>query len=299
MAHAQPRLELIGVVALEVDEAVNADHVGGLSGLAWSDATRTWLAVSDHARATRIFEIGLDADARTARVMREFECRLDARDAESIAPAPDGGWFIGCESPPTIFRLDADFHARESLRGVDAAGATLQPNKSWEALAVLPSDPPLLLAISEVGPAPTADEPRAFARSKAIALDAATGAVRAQGNYALSPAPGFGATGLSEIEAVDEGRFLTLQRSVTAPRGYDGLVELVEMREEAGELYFQKTRLGSLHELGVRPIGNVECMALGPVLEDGSRLLVLVNDDNFGRDIQRGTQLIVLRLLAE
>ena len=75
--------------------------------------------------------------------------------------------------------------------------------------------------------------------------------------------------------------------------------ELVEMREDAGTLTFSRTRLGSLRELGAADVGNVEGMAVGPVMEDGSRLVVIVNDDNFGRDIQRGTRVIVLRFVDE
>eukprot|EP01052_Picozoa_sp_SAG31_P030558 SAG31_NODE_3144_length_4625_cov_3.108926_4_plen_139_part_00 len=56
----------------------------------------------------------------------------------------------------------------------------------------------------------------------------------------------------------------------------------------------EKTLVIDLSELGVQ-VDNYEAMAAGPLLPDGSRLLLLVNDDNFNAQ-QIGTQFLAFKI---
>jgi len=159
----------------------------------------------------------------------------------------------------------------------------------------MPSKLAQLLAISELGPAPTREDPKLFRKTVAIVLDAKTGKRIAQGEYRIPPPPGIGVTGVAELEPTAPEQFLLLRRSRTIRKGYDAAIDIVAMKIDGDKLAFTTTRLGSLHALGVNNLGNIESMALGPTLEAGSRLLLLVSDDNFGADGQSRTQLIALR----
>jgi 3-phytase len=304
-ADAQSQLELIATTSLAPDSAGAEQLFGGISGLTWDASTDTWLAVSDDRRSPRVYRLRIrleknnsddeDASTLSVRIVETIPLVCKAHDAESIAPAPDGGWFVGFESPPTIFHFKKDFSAPVELTAARSTAGHLQKNKSWEAIALMPSKPAQLLAISELGLAPTKEDPKLFRKTVAIVLDSKTGKRIAQGVHRIPPPPGIGVTGVAELEPFAAGRFLLLRRSRTIRKGYDAAIDIVAMKVNGDNLAFTTTRLGSLHALGVNNPGNIEAMALGPKLRDGSRLLLLMSDDNFGADGQSRTQLIALR----
>ncbi len=307
IAFARPALELIEVRAVQPaaeppaePPAERSEVFGGISGLAYDPRSDRWLAVRDHPAIIYELTFPPAAAGRDTPVFARRVASLpgDARDAEAVAPASDGSWFVAFESPATAVRFDHDFRHATELRAARDAGAGLPSNKSWEAAAILPSDPPSLLLISETGLAPTPDDPARIRRARAVLIDPARDAEIARGVYDISPPADFplGGAGVTEIAPVDARRFLALERTITPTRGFDGVLFLVELTRDDGSLRFTKHRLASLRELGVTNPGNVEAMALGPRHADGSRTLVIINDDNLGAGTPPGTRAIILRL---
>lgn len=298
---AAPTLTFITETTLESTTPLDPRPIGGLSGLAHIDGNR-WMAVSDDARSPRAYELEittLESGELRTNVVAVHDIKSHARDAEAIVRAPDGGWFVGFESPATILHFDVNFERPRELTAARDAGAGLQRNKGWESITVLPGERPSLLAISELGPAPTPENPKSFWKSRAILLDPTTGELIASGDYRISRPPGLGPTGLVEIVALDANRFLALQRSLTVGRGYDGTIELVEMRIDGDTLSFKKMRLGSLQDLGAHDVGNVEAMAVGGTNHDGTQHVFVLSDDNRGRDGQHSTRIVALDVQRE
>lgn len=324
-------VELLAQTSLAPDAAGGDRPFGGISGLAYDPAADRWLAVSDHNRRPRLYRLAVTLTDHNAgpnleiAVEKEIPLPAEPTDAEAIAPAPGGGWIVAYEAPPTIARLDDNFALTEKFQQADPVGRRLQRNRAWEAIAVArPSRPgeseeeavarlaqpsesgekapaqpgrpgERLLAVSELGP-PDHAAPRSAWRPLAIQLDPATGALEAQGRYRLSRPPGLGVTGLAELTALPDGRLLALERSLTVPRLYDARLFLLRADQRGESLNFDKTELASIRGLGVDQPGNLEAMAVGPELETGGRLLLLISDNNFGRDGQPATRAIALRL---
>jgi len=299
-AIAQPRLELLAVGDLSAHTALDPRPVGGLSGVVHLEDNR-WIAVSDDRRSPRLYTLQITIDLPTqtivSKVIRVMNLPAQAADAEAIARAPDGDWFIAYESPPSIFHFDTQFHNPVELAPARTIGAELQPNKSWESITLLPTSPPSVLAISELGPASTQTDPIRFRRSRAVLIDPAADDLIARGDFPISPPPGLGPTGLADIEVLGPTSFLALTRSATLRQGYTGVISKIDMKRDAADLSFASTRLASLKELGVEKVGNVEAIALGDALDPSSRLLLIIADNNFARDGQRTTQIIALRLI--
>jgi hypothetical protein len=125
--------------------------------------------------------------------------------------------------------------------------------------------------------------------------------------YELDPAPlGTIEHGLSEILALDNaGRFVGLERSLglagfsaklfqfsfAGARDVQGMQSLQGLPAEAQSV--RKQLLFDLTNLGVK-LDNVEGMALGPQLPDGSQSLWIVSDDNFDKD--QVTQFLLFRI---
>ncbi len=124
--------------------------------------------------------------------------------------------------------------------------------------------------------------------------------------YPLEPLPGSIFHGLSEILALDgEGHFLGLERALT-PLGFDaklfqftlaGATDISGTESLRGTLQevepIQKQLLLHLNELGIG-LDNLEGMSWGPRLQDGSRSLLLISDDNF-KSFQK-TQILLFKV---
>jgi hypothetical protein len=125
--------------------------------------------------------------------------------------------------------------------------------------------------------------------------------------YQLDPAPiGTIEHGLSEILALDNaGRFLALERSLglagfsaklyqfsfAGAKDVQGMQSLQGLPADAPAV--RKQLLFDFTSLGIT-IDNLEGMALGPQLPDGSQSLWLVSDDNFDKD--QVTQFLLFRI---
>ncbi|MET0320939.1 MAG: esterase-like activity of phytase family protein [Duganella sp.] len=119
---------------------------------------------------------------------------------------------------------------------------------------------------------------------------------------AIPAAPGLGKqadNGISEILALSDTRLLVLERSgVQADSGrYRNYVRLYEVDTGAatdvqhlptlrGAQYTPTTKrlVLDLNQVGLPIVDNLEGMAFGPVLPNGHPSLVLISDDNFGKN---------------
>ncbi|PMQ11517.1 esterase-like activity of phytase family protein [Janthinobacterium sp. AD80] len=129
---------------------------------------------------------------------------------------------------------------------------------------------------------------------------------------ASRPAPGREAdNGVSEILAVNDHQLLVVERAgvenaagvyANHVRIYlmetDGATDIQAIPALAGASYVpaRKRLLLDLEKLGLARVDNIEGMAWGPRLANGSRSLVLVSDDNF--NAQQVTQILAFEVLA-
>jgi hypothetical protein len=127
--------------------------------------------------------------------------------------------------------------------------------------------------------------------------------------YELDPGPiGTVENGVSDILSIDAaGHFLSLERSLGIT-GFNGKIyqfsfagagdvqSFKNLRPPATVQPVQKQLLLDLNTLGIT-IDNVEGMALGAKLPDGSQSLWIVSDDNFNKD--QVTQFLLFRLKSQ
>jgi len=126
-----------------------------------------------------------------------------------------------------------------------------------------------------------------------------------------SPGQGkFADNGISEILALSETRLLAMERSgVQADDGSfqdfvriyeinaDGASDIQQLATLNGATYtpLKKRLVLDLNQLRMPRVDNLEGISLGPVLPNGHASLVLVSDDNFGKD--QVTQLLLFELI--
>lgn len=126
--------------------------------------------------------------------------------------------------------------------------------------------------------------------------------------YLLDPVPaGAIANGLVELTSIDSGgHFLSLERSYSpltnpgaqifqvATGGANDISQFQSLKSPLnGVRSVQKRLLLDLSQLRI-PLGNLEGMALGPRLKDGTQSLLLVSDNNF--NTEQATQFLLFRL---
>ncbi|HEY9626778.1 MAG TPA: esterase-like activity of phytase family protein [Coleofasciculaceae cyanobacterium] len=125
--------------------------------------------------------------------------------------------------------------------------------------------------------------------------------------YLVEPAPEGATNGLSELLTLDQGgHFLSLERSYGELAGTNAhLFQLATgvatditgvdtlKGDVSGIAPIYKRSLLNLGDLGI-PLDNLEGMAVGPRLADGSRSLLLISDDNFNP--AQVTQLLLFRI---
>jgi hypothetical protein len=295
--------------------------VGGISGLDGD------IAVSDGARPSLLLSVEVtltdDDELRVQLAPHRDAVEIDASDAEAIARDPipwrvGDRMFIALENPPRLLQ-------HWSTRGVPSPMALpeeilrhARPNRSFEALACRMVDHRLELwagmesSLTIDGPEATEEQ---GALCRVLVFTGRTNLELArQSFYRTESRPksiidAKAQHGLVEFAALPDGRILALERSLTIPRAYQACIFVLDgtVREEVGiELpVLNKTRLASMSDLGLHVIGNLEAMALGPTIasltgnpNDTGRLLLLIADDNFGADGQKGSQVIALRLVG-
>lgn len=314
-------------------------RVGGLSGCTPEESTGRTLVVSDDRDQPRVFDLDIHVEGDGLSVAVAAVVRIQDREAgapgpqlidmEGIALAGPGAWLISSEGrqdrsapvPPAITRhgLDGALLGRfvvpdaflPAPAGADPRG--VPANQAFESLTRTPDG--RVVTASE-GPLAQDGAAPGFGESASVRLleyvpQAATWRPGRQFAYALSPVAlpdGFGpstlSTGVSELLALDDDRFLVLERSYVAERaGARRGVSVVRLFEVSLRDADDVSGLWSLRDRAVRPLAkrlvldlgtlaprlavelptleNFEAMCRGPRLPDGSATLLLISDNNF------------------
>jgi hypothetical protein len=234
-----------------------------------------------------------NASARHQPFVREFQT--------------DGRWVRSFELPKMFDYLD---NATTGARN----------NKVWEALAVVPSGAVFVAneeALIDDGPVAT---PANGSWLRVLKLDAVSGQPLAQYGYALPPIPlrhpsGEGApavtradNGLTDLLAVDETSFIAVERAYVPGQGVTVRLVSIRIDPSATDVSGLQSLMGAtfqplsrevLLELPIPLQGlmldNIEAIALGPMLANGNRSLILVSDNNFSR--LQTTQFLALEVV--
>lgn len=253
-------------------------------------------------------------------VVPDFEsARVDPRDG-SIWYTSEGDVPAGL--PPFVRHAKADGAFLSELPlpamfNVPADGkAGPRNNQSFEGLSFAPDGNSLWVSMEgpmiQDGALP---DPRTGAVNR-ITHFGRDGKVLGQYAYpldAIPAAPGkgkFADNGISEILALSDTRVLVMERSgVQADDGtYQDFVRIYEITTDGasdiqnlatlnGAAYtlLKKRLVLDVNELKLPRVDNLEGISLGPALPNGHASLVLVSDDNFGKD--QVTQLLLFELI--
>jgi hypothetical protein len=202
-------------------------------------------------------------------------------------------------------------------KATDSEPQGIQDNLGFEALtlgisSVMKDDPFRLFVATESAlkqdSPPQNPEDRAKIRLLHYVINSVGEPVLVSENlYLLDAAPSDAlSNGLSELLALErEGYLLSLERTFGLS-GFNAKIyqvisgdatdtsRILKFQPELGKIIpLKKELLLDLSELGIE-LDNLEGMTLGPKLPDGSRLLVLISDDNF--EEEQVTQLLLFRL---
>ena len=326
-----PEISLLGDRPLVIPFGCRVDglRVGGLSGIARA-ADGSWLAVTDNESDTpaRIFRLAftlgpqgiIPLPGKSACDVAVGAIRLPGLngrnfDGEGIAIEPEGAILVSSETEPSIRELSPTGEIRATLPVpplfLAAKGRGIRNNQAFESLTLEPGGKALWTANER---ALQQDAPDDESKSSPVRLlryeSQGEGFVpTAQYVYEVDPiAPppdqGFAVRGLAEMLALPEGGLLVLERQFVTGRGMviqlfrielAGATDVSGLESLAGQAWtpVQKTLVYDFARAGFTP-DNLEGMALGPRLADGSRTLVVISDDNFAPIEQ--TQLVALRL---
>jgi hypothetical protein len=241
-----------------------------------------------------------------------------AIDPESIRSLPGGNFVYTSEGDKNnninafIRVANAAGHVSELalpaiFQQTGPAGTTgLRNNLAFESITVSPDGGTITTATEN---ALIQDGPAAGfgtgSPSRILTFDAATGAAGAQYVYEVdpilapsNPAGAFSTGGLVELLDLGGGKYLAVERSfvtgLTTPwsttgngiKIYEidlaGATDVSGFASLAGESYtaVSKSLVLDLDSLMI-PLDNIEGISWGPTLEDGSRSLILVSDNNF------------------
>ena len=324
---APPPLELIASTAIPQGSRFRGIEIGGLSGLdRLPDGD--YLAISDDkgdGRPPRFYRLAIRIDAPRHRMQVRVRGQVVLRDAQGV-PFPtdrklvdpeairhighghvlwssEGTWQADpvLRTQPAIHEADAhgrilhSFALPATYRYADNRTRGAESNGVIEGLAVAPDGD--VFAINEL-PAfedrpITADTP-APALHRLTRFDPTTRRPIAQYLYGI-PDAGYG---VSELLAIDDHRFLTIERassfdmaqgvhvrivlSTITPRTGDVLACPALPRCEAVPVT-RRVLLDLPGRYRRVPIDNLEGLAWGPRLRDGRRTLIAMADDNFSR----------------
>jgi hypothetical protein len=201
------------------------------------------------------------------------------------------GTEVGQLTQPAVLKMSAGNTGPRGDRALK--GLTLSANGNGVITAM---EGPLLQDGAE--PTTTAGAPvRVTFHSKA------TGQPLSQVVYNLDPLPAASPTGgaayngVVEILAVDNTRFLMLERAYAEGVGYSvrlyemdltGATSVLNTSSLVGATYAPTTKrlLIDFNALGLSGVGNIAGMGWGPTFANGERSLVFVSDDNFSSSSQ-------------
>jgi endonuclease/exonuclease/phosphatase family metal-dependent hydrolase len=271
----------------------------------------------------------VEATVLGATLLRDADGAPFARgdiDPEALALTAGGTLFLASEGVPHrgIDPLVGRFGLGGSLNGTqglpkhflpDADGTRgVRDNLGFEGLAVSPDGSRLFAAAENAllqdGPAADLD---LGSPTRLLEIELSSGRPVAEYLYEVGsvpdeprPATAFRTNGISEILALDNERLLVLERSFSVGVGNTVRIYLVNLQgaadirdidslsdmDDPKPAPLAKVLVADIGELGVEP-DNIEGMALGPDLDDGRRLLVLISDNNFQPSVQTNQVLLL------
>jgi hypothetical protein len=272
-----------------------------LSGIAWDEASRTLWAVQDETanivplvpdHELQRWGFGLVTTLKTSFPL----------DLEGIVVIPDG-FIVASEKGPRILEVDRQGKLRRDIP-LPTHYAQARDNKSLESLSLSPDGRYLFTTTEE---ALTCDGERATPASGTrvrVLRMARDGSDVTEHAYVTDPLPhDTGDYGIADLAALSNDDVLVLERGWTRGAGNTARIYRVSLEDPqtsclaAAELsadapMMKKSLvvdLAKVHAKGLpatrqtqaAPIlDNFEGLAVGPVLADGRRSLVLVSDDN-------------------
>jgi hypothetical protein len=304
--------------------------VGGLSGIDYDSANERYYAISDdrsERQAARFYTLKIDLAQFNTRpapgyegiaftammVLRNQQGLPYARrsvDPESIRLAPGVNSLYWSDEgiavdgvPPAVVEIDMAGGFRRSLAIPQhfrpRSGRGVRDNLAFESLAVTPSGSRLIVATENalVQDGPPADGDQG-SPCRVLAFESARRVPVAEYVYLTDPVTNppslplpYQTNGLVEMLALDEQRFLALERSFAPTVGTDIRVYWVDLDSgtnvidapslpERDYRPLAKSLLINLKTFGIAA-DNVEGMTWGPRLRNGNRSLILVSDNNF------------------
>lgn len=326
-----PRLSLLGTRPLVIPFRAQVDglKVGGLSGIVPAP-DGSWLAVVDNEGETpaRVFRLAFSVGGNGATAAEEGRpiareaIRLEGFngknfDGEGIALAPSGNLLVSSETEPSIRQFSRTGKLLGELpvpslflKGKDAG---VRGNQGFESLSLAPDGQTLWTANERAlqQDAPDEKERPSPVRLLRYERQGERFVPGAQLVYEVDPidypmnkpGTGFSVRGLAELLALPSGDLLALEREYVEGRGMRiqlffaslaGATDVSKLDALAGQSYtpVRKTLLYDFARAGFLP-DNIEGLAFGPRLDDGSRTLVLVSDNNF--ELLQQTQVVALR----
>ncbi|MGD9763781.1 MAG: esterase-like activity of phytase family protein [Candidatus Binatia bacterium] len=289
--------------------AAGAVEAHELSGLAWMRAGE-YAAVSDD--GGRLFALRIDVDPASGVIAA---ARVDASaaltgssDLEAVVSGPDGATvLVADEIGPAVREYPIGGGAALRAARLPEVFTTARHNLGFEALARDPAGD-LWTANEE---ALAADGPTSSAgRGTWVRLLRLNAALEPTGQWAYLTDPIVGAavlpdrgTGVTELVALPDGTLIALERSF----GSEGLrIRLYELDRSGATEVSAAPNLSTAEVTPVRkrllweyrnPRHNFEGAALGPVLADGSRSLILISDD--GHQLEQALYALRLRLRSQ
>ena len=333
---AEETLRFIGFQNYATGEKFNGTEIGGLSGIVYDQMTKKLLAVSDDrgfVNEPRFYEFDLILNEKTFKVTPSKVTKLKTKeltffkkgyaDFEAITLLKDGDILISSEgginkNPPLnpeviIFSANGDYKSQltiddKFLPYPTKSEATRGPrdNQSFETLNLALDGKTLFLATEESlfqdGPTTTANESsliriilhKDLKAYKEVAyplekIDALKG-------VDLSP----GTTGLTDIAAIDENNFYTLERTYLPFQNKNIIrifrcqinsetTDVADLASLAKQkiITVKKTLVADLDDfmnlMTPASLDNIEGIAFGPDLENKNKTLIVVSDNNFGK----------------
>ena len=268
------------------------------------------------------------AEVLSSTALRGADGELYARgdlDSEALALHPGGSLFVCTEGvphrgiPPLVGRFSIDGRMLEEmplpshyLPDVDGSRG-VRDNLGFEGIAITPGGDRIILttenALLQDGPAADLG---VGSPARILLIDVTTGETVAEYLYEVGsvpdeprPATAFRTNGISEILALDDDRVLVVERSFSAGIGNRVRLYLVDfngatnirnldsIRDADGPepAPVRKVLVTDLADFGITA-DNIEGMVLGPALEDGRRLLVMIADNNFQPSVQANQVLL-------
>ena len=299
MATGAGGFSVVGITDFPGDD----ERAHGLSGVVWDEGEGVLWAVADKVpRLVRLvpspsFEHWAIRDGITV-------SWHGAWDGEGLAPAPTGGFYVADEAGSRVLRLDRDGAVEASVE-LPAHFAKARRNRSLESLALSPDGHFLFTVNEDALPAdgPPADTDRG-ATLRLLRIDLASGR-QTERAYRTDPlfAAGRGNLGVSDIAALSGSRLVVMERAWVKGVGNSVRLYTVDLDDDPDVLArssldgtngtLPKRLLLDLAALPdtpfaerreepqpARALANYEGLALGPSLDDGTRLLFLQSDDN-------------------